>query len=140
MRDMLAAFTRTLDESNQELMDEVRMELTRLRREIEEVRAELRIARSEAALALESAPPRGRTKAIQAAPPEPAPEPEPELPDLSQELQDELRQRHDEIWRLLKAGENAVEVARRTNRPIGEVELIMRLIGPKPGLPARRGR
>lgn len=136
MRDMLAAFSRTLEEANQELIDDVRLQLQDLRREIAEVRAELRIARAEAARALgEAAAARSGEPLRAEAGEEPAAVPEP-----SQQLQEELRQRHAEIWRLLGSGESPAEVARRTNRPLGEVELIMRLIGPRPGLPERRGR
>lgn len=134
LRDLLTTFTRTLDEANEELLAEVRGEVAALRRELLELRAELGIARAEAALALRQS---SGAKVAEEAAPEGA-QPAPGI--LSQELQEELRQRHEEVWRLCQAGEGPQEVARRTNRPIGEVELIMRLIGPRSASSARQRR
>lgn len=56
------------------------------------------------------------------------------VPDLAADSQDqspadvgELSQRHAEIWALAAAGASALEIARQTGQPIGQVELIVGL-------------
>ena len=122
---LLQQFSQSLEEANRELLDAVRAELRDLHARVGALEGELRIARME----LEALQQEMRAPKEQAAPEVPAQPPkEPERSAEAERIADEIRQRHRDIWQLQSAGESAAEVAKRTNRPQGEVELIMRLM------------
>jgi len=55
------------------------------------------------------------------------------VPDMTRQTANEsddaasLAQKHEDVWTMAERGQNAAEIARATGRPIGQVELIMRL-------------
>ena len=134
LEDLLQQFSQTLEEANRELLDEVRGELRELHARVGALEGELRIARLEietlrrAPAGTDPAPPAPVAAAEPAPDSAPAEEQPPARSAEAERMTDELRQRHKDIWQLLSAGEPPAEVAKRTNRPQGEVELIMRLM------------
>ena len=122
---LLQQFSQTLEEANRELLDAVRGELRDLHVRVGALEGELRIARLEIeTLQQERRDPRPADQAeAQVEPPKDA-----ARSAEAERMADELRQRHRDIWQFQSAGESAAEVAKRTNRPQGEVELIMRLM------------
>ena len=129
---LLQQFSQSLEEANRELLDAVRAELRDLHARVGTLEGELRIARLEIeTLREEARRPKAEGETAQPA----APAKEPPRSAEAERIAEEIRQRHREIWQLQSAGESAAEVAKRTNRPQGEVELIMRLMRQK-GAPA----
>ena len=126
LEELLQQFSQSLEEANRELLDTVRSELRDLHAKVGALEGELRIARMEIEalqLARDSKEPERQAPEVEA--PEPA---EPQRNLEAERVAEEIRQRHRDIWQLQSAGESAAEVAKRTNRPQGEVELIMRLM------------
>ena len=121
---LLQQFSQTLEEANRELLDTIRDELRDLHARVGALEGELRIARMEVDTLRQEL--RGAKSSPRDDPP--AQSQEPERNAEAERIAQEIRQRHREIWQLQNAGESAAEVAKRTNRPQGEVELIMRLM------------
>ena len=121
---LLQQFSQTLEEANRELLDTIRDELRDLHARVGALEGELRIARMEVDTLRQEL--RGAKSSPRDDPPAQAQEPERNAE--AERIAQEIRQRHREIWQLQSAGESAAEVAKRTNRPQGEVELIMRLM------------
>ncbi len=121
---LLQQFSQTLEEANRELLDTIRDELRDLHARVGALEGELRIARMEVDTLRQEL--RGAKSSSRDDPP--AQSQEPERNAEAERIAQEIRQRHREIWQLQNAGESAAEVAKRTNRPQGEVELIMRLM------------
>ena len=128
---LLQQFSQTLEEANRELLDTIRDELRDLHARVGALEGELRIARMEVDTLRQEL--RGAKSSPRDDPPAQAQEPERNAE--AERIAQEIRQRHREIWQLQNAGESAAEVAKRTNRPQGEVELIMRLMRQR-GTPA----
>ena len=122
---LLQQFSQSLEEANRELLDTIRDELRDLHERVGALEGELRIARMEVdALGQELR----AARSLPRGDPPAEPPREPERNAEAERIAQEIRQRHREIWQLQNAGECAAEVAKRTNRPQGEVELIMRLM------------
>jgi hypothetical protein len=129
---LLQQFSQSLEEANRDLLDAVRTELRDLHVRVGALEGELRIARMQIEALQQSAPeerPADRPAPVVEPPKEPERSPE------AERIAEEIRQRHKDIWQLQNAGESPAEVAKRTNRPQGEVELIMRLMRQR-GTPA----
>lgn len=122
---LLQQFSQSLEDANRELLDAVRLELRDLHARVGALEGELRIARMEIG-ALQQEPRAPREEESEKAQAEPAQDPAHSAE--AERMAEEIRQRHRDIWQLQSAGESASEVAKRTNRPQGEVELIMRLM------------
>jgi len=133
---LLRQFRESLEESNQVLLAEVRGEMRQIEARLQGLEGEIRVAR------METQSLRGELERLRGEPPARAEVAAAEAPDAERSAEaeqtlEELRERHKDIWQLQEAGESVAEVAKRTNRPQGEVELIMRLMrsrgAPAPG-------
>ncbi len=122
---LLQQFSQSLEEANRELLDAVRGELRDLHVRVGALEGELGVARMQIE-ALQQGLREPRAAEAEAAQPDPAKEVARGVE--AERIAEELRQRHRDIWQFQSAGESAAEVAKRTNRPQGEVELIMRLM------------
>jgi len=122
---LLQQFSQSLEEANRDLLDAVRAELRDLHARVGALEGELRIARLEVEDLRQE---RSAASSEPKDPPQPAEPPAPQRTEEAERTLEEIRQRHKDIWQLQNAGESAADVAKRTNRPQGEVELIMRLM------------
>lgn len=120
--DVLQEFAEGLESSQAALLGEVREAVRSLEDRLEEALRESRsdrerIARMESRLASLEARPDGGA------------DPPPKDPQAGETVL-RMRRRHPEIWQLAKAGADAITIARRAKRPLGEVRLILRLMDP----------
>ncbi len=124
LESLLQQFSQSLEEANRELLDAVRSELRDLHARVGALEGELQVARMQIEALQQSA----REPRVADQPEKVAEPPEPARSADAERIAEEIRQRHKDIWQLQNAGESPAEVAKRTNRPQGEVELIMRLM------------
>lgn len=125
LSDLLLAFTEHIEASHAALLKEVQGENQRLRQELEAVQQEIQTLRSEAALLA------GRLDAVEErllALPIGGGALEGAAPDRS-EAEERIRWRHPEIWKMVQDGLDAETIAARSGRTLGELRLILRLMG-----------
>ncbi|MDA8345053.1 MAG: hypothetical protein M0Z66_06175 [Thermaerobacter sp.] len=133
LETLLGEFSRSLEQANRELLEELQGELRDLRARIAALEGQVGVARAEsAALAQRVAE---LTETASGAPFVPA-----QTDPAVDRATEEIRERHQEVWDRLLAGDDPEEIARRTNRPLGEIQLIVRLLQPRNPAPGRQGR
>lgn len=117
VEDLIAAFTEEVEAANAQLADMVRDSGDRLAAEVAGIRATIdEIAATVDALGERVA----ALEARQLSPPSAGGASEAEL---------KVRFRHPEIWAMVEKGTTPEEIARASSRPIGEIRLIVRLMG-----------
>ncbi len=134
LETLLGEFSRTLEEANHELLAEVQGELRDLRARVAALEGQVGVARAEAAALSQRLMQHVEAQA------QPAPVQPPAEAQAVDRATEEIRERHQEIWNLLQEGDDPEGIARRTNRPLGEIQLIIRLLQPRNAAPRRQGR
>lgn len=136
IHEALIAFTQEIEDAHARLLREVREEVDRLReegRKTEETVASLkeelaslkkRLLEGQALSEQEQGGDLEAPKASVQSPP-------------SSEAQERIRWRHPEIWKMVQGGWTAEEIAERSHRSLGEIRLILHLMGEPEKTPSK---
>lgn len=136
IHEALIAFTQEIEEAHARLLREVREEVERLREEGRKTEQTV------ASLKEELASLKKRLVEGQALSDEGEGE-EMEAPKSSvqspahPEAQERIRWRHPEIWKMVQGGWAAEEIAERSHRSLGEIRLILHLMGEPEKTPSK---